>query len=166
MAAWVKDGNSASRADRRTITFSQKERAFPRNRLTRHVRCFSKCMAEVLRILAVDDEPSITQCMRFIFEQPEYEITLAQDGEDALHQMANLEKPFHVIITDNNMPGGSGVEFVRKLRQLHFAGKVMVLSAHLSEELRAAYEELGADSMVDKPFNIDYLRNALAELAA
>lgn len=123
-------------------------------------------MAEVLRILTVDDEPSITQCMRFIFEQPQYEITMAQDGEDALNQMQNIEKPFHIVITDNNMPGVSGVELLRKLREVGFAGKVMVLSAHLSDELRAAYRELGADSMMDKPFNIDYLREALVKLAA
>ncbi len=123
-------------------------------------------MAGTLRILTVDDEPSITQCMRFIFEEPQYEVTMAQDGEDALNQVAQIAQPFHVIITDNNMPQLSGVEFVRRLRAQGFTGKIMVLSAHLSADVRSAYEELATDLLIDKPFDIQDLRDALDQLAA
>ena len=122
-------------------------------------------MASSLRILAVDDEPAIAASMHYIFARPLYDVTSAQDGEDALTRLAAEPDPFDVVITDNNMPHCTGVELVRQLRERHFPGKIMVLSAHLSEELRAAYQKLEVDLMLEKPFNVRDLRQALAEVA-
>jgi len=123
-------------------------------------------MRAAVRILAVDDEPSITQSMRFIFEQPRYQVTSAQDGDDALSQLAADPDTYDVVITDNNMPNVSGVELVQKLRERSFTGKIMVLSAHLSCELRAAYKKMAVDAMIDKPFDIHELRKTLDMVAA
>lgn len=123
-------------------------------------------MGAPLKILAVDDEPSIAQSMRFIFERPLYELASAQDGEAALARLTTDPNLFDVIITDNNMPGVSGIQFVRQLRERGFAGKIMVLSAHLSSEVRAAYEALEVDAMIDKPFSIKVLRQTLDRVAA
>ena len=123
-------------------------------------------MTSPLKILAVDDEPSIAQSMHFIFDEPLYELASAQDGETALACMADDPSPFDVIIVDNNMPGVSGTELVRLLRERSFAGKIMVLSAHLSTEVRAAYEAMEVDAMMDKPFSVKALRAKLNQLAA
>ena len=104
--------------------------------------------------------------MRFIFERPLYELASAQDGEAALARLTTDPNLFDVIITDNNMPGVSGIQFVRKLRERGFAGKIMVLSAHLSPEVRAAYEAMEVDAMIDKPFSIKVLRQTLDRVAA
>lgn len=123
-------------------------------------------MSSAMKILAVDDEPAIAQSMRFIFERPLFELASAQDAETALAKMEEDPDAFDVVITDNNMPGVSGVELVRQLRELHFPGKIMVLSAHLSAELRAAYQELAVDAMLDKPFSVQALRAKVTQLAA
>jgi DNA-binding response OmpR family regulator len=123
-------------------------------------------MNERVKILAVDDEPAIGQSMRFIFERPHYELTSALDGESALAQVAKDPAPFDVVITDSSMPGVSGVDLVRQLRELHFAGKIVVLSAHLTAEVRAAYEAMEVDALIDKPFSVDGLRARLDQLAA
>ena len=123
-------------------------------------------MGAPLKILAVDDEPSIAQSMRFIFERPLYELASAQDAEAALARLTTDPNLFDVIITDNNMPGVSGIVFVRQLRERGFAGKIMVLSAHLSAEVRAAYEAMEVDAMIDKPFSIKVLRQTLDRVAA
>ncbi|MEO8439960.1 MAG: response regulator [Spartobacteria bacterium] len=123
-------------------------------------------MGSSLKILSVDDEPAIAQSMRFIFERPTYELSSAQDGEAALTRVATDVDPFDVVITDNNMPGVSGIELVRQLRERKFPGKIMVLSAHLSSEVRAAYELLEVDAMIDKPFSVKALRQALDRMAA
>lgn len=123
-------------------------------------------MDSPLKILTVDDEPSIEQSMRFIFERPLYELSTAQDGEAALDRVAAATDPFDVVITDSNMPGVSGIELVRALRRQGFPGKIMVLSAHLSSEVRAAYEALSVDALIDKPFNITALRARVDLLAA
>ncbi len=59
-----------------------------------------------------------------------------------------------------------GTELVRLLRERSFAGKIMVLSAHLSTEVRAAYEAMDVDAMMDKPFSVKALRAKLNQLAA
>ena len=123
-------------------------------------------MSAPLKILSVDDEPSIAQSMRFIFTQPLFELASALDGETALARMAREPESFDVVITDNNMPGVSGVELVRQLREREFSGKIMVLSAHLSTDVRAAYETLDVDAMIEKPFNVKTLRATIEKLAA
>ena len=123
-------------------------------------------METALKILAVDDEPSIATSMHFIFERPRYELTSACDANDALAQLSADPAPFDVIITDNNMPHISGVELVRKLREQSFRGKIMVLSAHLNNEIREAYTQMKVDIILDKPFDIHQLREAMNLLVA
>jgi|SRR5436190_12947481 len=123
-------------------------------------------MEAVLKILAVDDEPSIATSMHYIFARPRYELTSACDGDDALARLSAEPAPFDVIITDERMPHLSGVELVRELKERGFRGKIMVLSAHLTPELREAYTELDVDVLLDKPFDIHQLRETLDLLVA
>jgi two-component system nitrogen regulation response regulator NtrX len=123
-------------------------------------------MGATLKILAVDDEPSITQSMRFIFAGPRYEVTDAQDGDDALATLDASSDVYDVIIVDQKMPHLTGVELVGEIRKRGLAGKIMVLSAHLSAEIRQAYEQMDVHVMLDKPFNIHELRSTVDNLAA
>jgi len=122
--------------------------------------------APPLKILTVDDSPSITESMRFIFAEPRYEVTGAQDADDALARLDANSDSYHVIIIDEKMPHLTGVELVEEIRKRRFGGKIMVLSAHLSPEIREAYEQMDVDLILDKPFNIHELRLALDNLAA
>jgi DNA-binding NarL/FixJ family response regulator len=54
---------------------------------------------------------------------------------------------------------------LRELRARKFGGKVVVLSAHLGENNIRAYEELGVDMMISKPFDVDELRRTIDVLA-
>ena len=128
--------------------------------------CRLAVMDCALKILAVDDEPSITESIRFIFDWPRYEVTGVQDGGDALARLEANSGCYDVVITDQKMPHVTGVELVRELRKRRFAGKIMVLSAHLSCEVRNAYEQLDVHVMLEKPFNIHELRRAVDSLAA
>ena len=123
-------------------------------------------MEAVLKILAVDDEPSIATSMHYIFARPRYELTSACDGDDALAQLSADPAPFDVIITDERMPRLSGVELVRELKERGFPGKIIVLSAHLTPELREAYAQMDVDVLLDKPFDIHQLRETLDLLVA
>ena len=122
-------------------------------------------MESAVKILAVDDEPSITESMRFIFGRPRYEVTGVNDSDDALARLVADWAGYDVVITDQKMPHRSGLELVRELRKRNFAGKIMVLSAHLSPQVREAYEREDVHVMLDKPFSIHELRRAMATLA-
>jgi len=123
-------------------------------------------MPTSLKILTVDDEPSITQSMRYIFEESRYEVTGVDTGAEALAKIDADPEHFDVIIIDQKMPRLTGLELVHEIRKRPYAGKIMVLSAHLSPDIRTAYEELDVDVMIEKPFNINDLRLMLDQLAA
>jgi CheY-like chemotaxis protein len=121
----------------------------------------SDFMKDRLRILTVEDEPAVTQLLALILGGPGAKITNACDGRMALMKICAAAEPFDVIITDHNMPRVSGLEFVRRLRLRKFAGKIVVLSAYLTEENIRAYEELQVDMMLAKPFDVGELQLAI-----
>ena len=123
-------------------------------------------MGTALKILTVDDERSITESMRFIFGGAQYDVTGAETGAEALAKIDADPDGYDVIIIDQKMPRLTGVELVQEIRQRPYAGKIMVLSAHLSPDVRNAYEELDVDVMMEKPFDIQELRSLLDQLAA
>ena len=117
-------------------------------------------MNAALKILAVDDNPSITDAMPSIFAAPRYELTTANDGNRALEKLEATPLEFDVIIVDQNMPQLSGVELVRGIKERGIPAKIMVLSAELSPEIREAYEQMNVHLILSKPFGMEELRLA------
>lgn len=117
-------------------------------------------MEQLLNILAVDDEPGVTTALTLALESPRRRLSSACDGEDALAKMTQPTS-YDVVITDNNMPRLSGLGLVRRLRENGFAGRIVVLSAHLTEQNRRAYLELNVDRLLEKPFDLQSLRRAI-----
>lgn len=133
----------------------------------RYRRCYSQLMAPMdpaLKILAVDDNPSIRYSMRFIFAGPRYEVTGVQDAGDALARFDASSNGYDVIIVDQKMLHLTGVELVQEIRRQSFAGKIIVLSAHLSPEICEAYQQMDVHVILDKPFNIQELRSTVDRL--
>src|SRR5437762_3538380 len=118
-------------------------------------------MYERLRILTVEDEPGVAQMVGLLLGGPGAKITNACDGWMALMKIGAAAEPFDVIITDHRMPRVNGLELVRRLRVRKFAGKIIVLSAHLTKENIQAYEELQVDMMFAKPFDVGELQLAM-----
>ena len=119
-----------------------------------------------LRILAVDNEPSVTFSLRYIFTGPRYELSAVENGDAALARLNSGWEHYDIIIVDQKMPHMSGVELVEQLRRRGVESKIMVLSAHISSEIRAAYERMDVHLMFPKPFDIAALRSAVDRLAA
>ena len=118
-------------------------------------------MKDRLRILTVEDEPAVTHMLALLLGGPGAKITNACDGWMALMKIGAAAEPFDVIITDHRMPRVNGLELVRRLRVRKFAGKIIVLSAHLTKENIQAYEELEVDMMLAKPFDVGELQLAM-----
>jgi DNA-binding response OmpR family regulator len=123
-------------------------------------------MKAALKILTVDDNASITSSMTFIFTAPLYNVVSAADGDDALAKLDANPNGYDVIIVDQKMPYLSGVELVQAIRERGIRGKIVVLSAHLSPQVREAYERMNVQIMMDKPFNVEELRSVVNQLAA
>ncbi|HZR77710.1 MAG TPA: response regulator [Chthoniobacterales bacterium] len=121
---------------------------------------------QTLRILAVDNEPSVTFSLRYIFTGPRYELCAVENGDAALAKVDSGLEHYDLIIVDQKMPHMSGVELVEQLRKRNVESKIMVLSAHISEEVRAAYERMDVYLMFPKPFDIGAIKSAVERLVA
>ena len=117
-----------------------------------------------VRILAVDNEPSVTLSLRYVFSGSRYHVTCVEDGKSALARLDANSEPFDVIIVDQKMPHLTGVELVEEIRKRGISGKIIVVSAHISSEIREAYERMDVRVMFPKPFNVDQLRSAVDRL--
>ncbi len=114
-----------------------------------------------LNILAVEDNSAVAQFLALLLGGENCKVATACNGEKALAKIGAALRPFDVVITDHRMPRMSGLELVRALRARKFGGKVVVLSAYLTESNSQAYEELGVDMMISKPFDVDELRRTI-----
>ena len=115
-----------------------------------------------MRILAVDDEPVIGESIATLLEAPHRKIAVAANGQEALAMAA--KQKYDVVITDHRMPRSGGLELVKKLRQRKYAGKIVVLSGHLSPDNIGIYEELDVDEVVGKPLDLMDLPHIVADL--
>jgi DNA-binding response OmpR family regulator len=102
------------------------------------------------RVLIVEDEPGIRKVVRAYLERAGYEVLEAADGEQAL-ELAASRRPALVIL-DLMLPGISGEEVCRRLRQGSEV-PIIMLTARAHEDDRVAGLGLGADDYVVKPFS-------------
>jgi len=70
-------------------------------------------------ILVVDDEEGVRNALRRLLEADDYSVLLAENGEDALKVLQDT--PVHIIISDQNMPGLSGIDLLKLVRVRHRA---------------------------------------------
>lgn len=123
-------------------------------------------MDPAVRILAVDNDASMRLSLRYVFADLRYELTCVDSGKAALARLDANSDLFDVIIVDEKMPNLSGLELVGAIKKRAINGRILVVSAALSSELREAYERMDVHVMFAKPFNVDELRAAVDRLAA
>ena len=117
-----------------------------------------------MQILVVEDEQAVAHMIAMVLGGPAAKVVKARNGWEALIKVGATAQPFDVVITDHRMPRVGGLQLVRQLRAQNFGGKILVLSAHLSDEDIRAYEDLSVDMMMSKPFDFDELQQAMAVL--
>ncbi|MCS7089267.1 MAG: response regulator [Verrucomicrobiota bacterium] len=117
-------------------------------------------MNRTLRILFVDDEPMILDGLRrsLRFLRSEWTLAFATSGPEALTRMEM--EPFDVIVTDMRMPGMSGVELLRIVRQRHPEVARLVLSGQADEKQVLQCVGL-AHQYLAKPCDPESLRSAI-----
>ncbi|HEY4283750.1 MAG TPA: response regulator [Chthoniobacterales bacterium] len=121
-------------------------------------------MSEPLRILVVEDEKAVAHMIAMVLGGPAAKVARARNGWEALIKIGANAKPFDIVITDHRMPRMTGLDLVRRLRTQNFGGKILVLSAYLSDEVIHEYDELKVDMMMTKPFDFEELQEAMAIL--
>lgn len=106
------------------------------------------------RILIVDDEETLTFSLyqSFILSKYPYEVVTAGSGEEALEKLN--EKPFDLVITDIFLPGISGIDLLKYIREKMPEAKVIIITAYGSEKKQKEAMNNGALMYIEKPFDI------------
>lgn len=104
------------------------------------------------RVLVVEDDHGISLGLQINLEKEGYEVTLSQDGEEALELVGRFAPD--LVILDVMLPRKNGFEVLHALRAAGHLMPVIILSARTSEMDKVAGLELGAEDYVAKPFGL------------
>ncbi len=110
-----------------------------------------------MKILIVEDEPSLCEMMQKSLEAERYVVVSAGTFDEAAERIA--EYSYDCILLDIMLPGGNGLELLRRLKDARKDAGVIIISARDALDDKIAGLELGADDYLAKPFH-------LAELSA
>jgi DNA-binding response OmpR family regulator len=103
------------------------------------------------RILLVDDEQHIADVVVFVLAENAFEVITALDGDTGLRMF--IDEDPELVILDLNLPGISGLDLFREMRQRRPHVPVIMLTSRSDELDRVLGLELGADDYVTKPFS-------------
>ncbi len=120
-----------------------------------------------MKILVVDDEHDV----RFLFEQKfrreirngEMNFSFAYSGQEALDYLHGHKQEAVLILSDINMPGMSGLDLLKVIKQENPAPPpiVMMITAYGDQQNRDSAMQLGADDFLTKPLDFNTLREKL-----
>ena len=100
-------------------------------------------------VLIVDDDEQFRLSLSKIFAKVGYKVNTAADAKEALHL---LDKSFQsLIITDQRLPGMSGLQLLSEIKLSSPKSKVLVITAFGDESLREKAIQFGAFALLDKP---------------
>jgi two-component system, OmpR family, response regulator MprA len=115
-----------------------------------------------VRILVVDDEPSVRDALDRALRMDGYRVQLAVDGTEALERLA--DSPPDAVVLDLLMPPPDGLEVCRRLRAAGDRVPVLMLTARDGVPDRVKGLDAGADDYLVKPFALEELSARLRAL--
>ena len=112
-----------------------------------------------MNILLVDDQPEVREAVRMLLEFDEHAVTEAGGGREALELLA--ARSFDLVMTDYAMPGMKGDELAATIKQRNPSQLILMVTGSVD---RAAASKYAVDGYLGKPFTMDDLRQAVAEV--
>lgn len=109
-----------------------------------------------IRILVVDDDPSLRNMMNIVLKKDGFDVTCVENARVALSTLK--EESFELIISDIKMPDVSGIDLLRKVKSLNPDMPVVMITAYGSTHDAVEAMKLGAENYITKPFNLDELK--------
>jgi CheY-like chemotaxis protein len=111
------------------------------------------------RVLVVDDEPDAVELLQEFLTGKGYEVVSAFNGEEAIRRV-KADRP-HLILLDVRMPGMTGLEVLKQVRQIDQEVGVIMVTAVNEEETGRQALALGAFDYIVKPLDLTYLERSL-----
>lgn len=117
-----------------------------------------------MRLLLVEDKDSFRRLLAQALEGSAWTVAVAADPMEALRVLE--ADPIQVLVTDLRLPGMSGLELIRRARQLQPSLRVVLMSAFAEPRDIVEAMRLGADDFLAKPFDLDAFLALLDRLGA
>jgi two-component system OmpR family response regulator len=111
------------------------------------------------KVLLVDDEQAVVHALSLAFQEgagdPDgWEVSIARNVAEALALAARTR--FDAVVTDKNLPDGSGLHLARTLREARADLAILVVTGYASSESRRESQAIGVDEYLEKPFTDIY----------
>jgi two-component system response regulator HydG len=113
------------------------------------------------RLLLVDDDEEACRLLAEVLEREAYDVVPALSADEALTKVSE-SGPFDAVLTDLRMPGKSGLDLLRTLRERDPAALVLVLTAFGDAGAAGEAIRAGAYDFISKPYDLAALRETLA----
>jgi len=107
------------------------------------------------RILVVEDNESLRAGIKVSFEEGGFAVQEAPNGEHAIRQLES--DPFHVVVSDIRLGDVSGVDVLKKAKEVNSGTEVILMTAYASVDTAVQALRLGAFDYIQKPFEIEHL---------
>lgn len=111
------------------------------------------------KILVVDDEPEVRQLMEHFLTERGYEVCIAENGRLALAALDTFTAD--VVLLDMHMPEMDGLETLKRLAVRSPSLPVIMVTVNEDVETTTHLLQMGAADYVPKPFNLEYLEQAI-----
>ncbi|MDO9262979.1 MAG: response regulator [Desulfosalsimonadaceae bacterium] len=112
-------------------------------------------MPEKAKVLIVDDEAHFCRSLLKILSARGISAFAVNRGEDALEEI--VRNPYDVVLLDVKMPGISGIEVLKRMKEKGIKAEVIVLSGHASVDTAVEIVKYGAYDYLLKPCDTDEL---------
>ena len=109
-------------------------------------------MIKHLKVLIVDDDPAIAEVLSAFLTSKGYTVATCLSGEEGLGLLG--ETPFDLIVSDLEMPGVNGLEFLRQARARCPHVAFICVTAYEDRYPAGRVIQAGADGYVSKPFSL------------
>lgn len=107
-------------------------------------------MGQEVRIMVVDDEPSVLESFKMILKIKDYEVETFSDGQSAISGITKGK--FDVAFVDLKLPGMGGLEILKKIKEVDPDVEVNIVTAYATDATHANAISLGAMEYLRKPF--------------
>ncbi len=121
------------------------------------------------RVLVVDDHAAARESVADVLRHAGYEVTGLGSPMEALpclEQACLEQEAFDLVITDLQMPGMDGLEFIRQIRHRRLTTQVLMITAHATISSAVEAMRQGAFDYLEKPFNVVQLEELVAQAIA
>jgi CheY-like chemotaxis protein len=120
------------------------------------------------RVLLAEDDRELRSLLSLLLSDDGYQVTAVSSGRELFDRVAEElgagTRSFDAIVSDVRMPGMSAFDVLTQLRGITARVPVVLITAFADQATQRRAERLGVAAVLDKPFDLDDLRETLREL--